>query len=113
MPLRPDLDNMRDLLKARPITLDNLPPEIASNWRAAGRKVRVTVAPTGDPDDNENIRAFARAVLAVDPTATGGPISILESGRTVVRRSWRPAGGRWRRSPSCCGSRYAGSATCC
>src|SRR6516164_544860 len=40
--------------------------------------------PSGDPDDNENIRAFARAVLAGEPTATGGPISILESGRTVV-----------------------------
>jgi uncharacterized protein len=84
VPLRLDLDNMRDLLKAMPITLDNLPDEIASNWRAADGKVRVAAAPTGDPDDNENIRAFARAVLAVDQAATGGPISILESGRTIV-----------------------------
>jgi uncharacterized protein len=84
VPLRLDLDNMRDLLKAMPITLDNLPDEIASNWRAADGKVRVAAAPTGDPDDNENIRAFARAVLAVDRAATGGPISILESGRTIV-----------------------------
>jgi hypothetical protein len=84
VPLRLDLDNMRDLLKAMPITLDNLPDEIASNWRAADGKVRVAAAPAGDPDDNENIRAFARAVLAVDQAATGGPISILESGRTIV-----------------------------
>jgi hopanoid biosynthesis associated RND transporter like protein HpnN len=84
VPLRLDLDNMRDLLKAMPITLDNLPDEIASNWRAADGKVRVAAAPTGDPDDNENIRAFARTVLAVDQAATGGPISILESGRTIV-----------------------------
>ncbi len=84
VPLRLDLDNMRDLLKAMPITLDNLPDEIARSWRAADGKIRVAAAPTGDPDDNENIRAFARAVLAVDPAATGGPISILESGRTIV-----------------------------
>jgi uncharacterized protein len=84
VPLRLDLDNMRDLLKAMPITLDNLPQEIAGNWRAADGRIRVTVAPAGDPDDNENIRAFARAVLAVDQGATGGPISILESGRTIV-----------------------------
>ena len=41
--------------------------------------------PKGDPDDNENIRAFARAVLAVERDAIGGPISILESGDTIVR----------------------------
>jgi uncharacterized protein len=84
VPLKLDLDDMRDLLKAKPITLDNLPEEITRNWRAADGRVRVEVTPTGDPDDNENIRAFARAVLALEPDATGGPISILESGRTIV-----------------------------
>jgi uncharacterized protein len=84
VPLKLDLDDMRDLLKAMPITLDNLPGEITRSWRATDGRVRVEVAPSGDPDDNENIRAFARAVLALEPTATGGPISILESGRTVV-----------------------------
>ena len=84
VPLKLDLDDMRDLLKAKPITLDNLPEEITSNWRSADGRVRVEVTPTGDPDDNENIRAFARAVLALEPGATGGPISILESGRTIV-----------------------------
>jgi uncharacterized protein len=84
VPLKLDLDDMRDLLKAKPITLDNLPEEITNNWRTADGRVRVEVTPTGDPDDNENIRAFARAVLALEPDATGGPISILESGRTIV-----------------------------
>jgi uncharacterized protein len=84
MPLKLDLDDMRELLKAKPITIDNLPEEIAGNWRAADCRIRLEATPTGDPDDNENIRAFARAVLALDPNATGGPISILESGRTIV-----------------------------
>jgi hypothetical protein len=84
VPLKLDLDDMRDLLKAKPITLDNLPEEITNNWRTADGRVRVEVTPTGDPDDNENIRGFARAVLALEPDATGGPISILESGRTIV-----------------------------
>jgi hypothetical protein len=30
------------------------------------------------------LRQFARAILAVKPTASGGPIAILESGRTVI-----------------------------
>jgi hypothetical protein len=47
-------------------------------------RVRVEALPKGDPNDNETLREFARAVLAVAPTATGGPISILESGRTII-----------------------------
>ena len=31
------------------------------------------------------MRRFASAVLAVEPSATEGPITILEAGRTVVR----------------------------
>jgi predicted RND superfamily exporter protein len=65
--------------------MDNLPAEITRSWHAADGKIRVEVLPKGDPDDNENIRAFARAVLAVAPEASGGPISILESGNTIVR----------------------------
>ena len=31
------------------------------------------------------MREFAHAVLAAAPTASGGPISIVESGSTVIR----------------------------
>jgi hypothetical protein len=84
VPLKLDLDDIRNLLKAMPITTRQPAPGDRPHWRAADGQVRVEVALTGDPDDNENIRAFARAVLALEPGATGGPISILESGRTIV-----------------------------
>ena len=48
-------------------------------------RARVSVAPKGDPSDNEQMRHFARTVLAVEPTAIEGPISVLEAGDTVVR----------------------------
>jgi uncharacterized protein len=57
---------------------------LAGNWIKPDGRARVQVYPKGDPDDNEVLRQFARAVLAVEPTASGGPISILESGRTVI-----------------------------
>src|SRR4029078_7972883 len=38
-----------------------------------------------DRKNTETLRQFARAVRAVEPDATGGPISILESGDTIVR----------------------------
>jgi uncharacterized protein len=84
-PLLTALEELKASLQAQPITLDNLPRELVSEWVTSDGRARVEVSPAGDPNDNETLRAFARAVLAVAPTATGGPISILESGHTIVR----------------------------
>ena len=54
------------------------------DWVTADGRVRVDVMPKGDPNDTEVLRAFARAVLAVYPNATGTPISILKAGETVI-----------------------------
>jgi len=84
-PLKTALEDLRDLLDAQPVSLKTLPGEITSDWQTADGRARVEVLPKGDPNDNETLRTFARAVLAVEPTAIGGPISILESGTTIVR----------------------------
>jgi hopanoid biosynthesis associated RND transporter like protein HpnN len=84
-PLKVVLGELRDLLQARTITQDNLPPEIVREWVNPDGHARVEVLPKGDPNDNEVLRTFARSVLAVYPNATGGPISILQSGETIVR----------------------------
>src|ERR1700691_5805867 len=47
--------------------------------------MRVEAEPRGDPNDNETLRKFAAAVLAAEPTAIGGPVSILKSGETIVK----------------------------
>lgn len=85
VPIRNDLENFRNLMQAKRISIGNLPPEIINDWRSKAGDIRVQAVPKGDPDDNENMRKFARAVLAVEPNAIGGPVSILESGDTVVR----------------------------
>jgi len=79
------LAQIRSALKAETVTLENLPPEIVSDWIAADGRARVEVAPKGDGNDNANLRRFASAVLAVEPEATGVPILIQESAKTVVR----------------------------
>ena len=53
-------------------------------WKAKDGLMRVEALPKGDPNDNDNLRRFASAVLAAEPTAIGGPVSILKSGDTVV-----------------------------
>jgi uncharacterized protein len=84
-PLVQDLADLRTSLQAKAVTRDSIPPEIAREWVASDGHARVEAAMKGDPNDNEAIRAFARAVLATAPTATGEAIGILESGSTIVR----------------------------
>jgi hypothetical protein len=84
VPLKLDIANLRDLLKAMPVTLDNLPVGLSHTWLSGGGQARIEVVPSGDADNSVTMRKFADAVLAIDPDATGGPISILESGRTVI-----------------------------
>lgn len=79
------LVQIRSALKAEPVTLENLPPEIIADWITADGRARVEIGPKGDGNDNANLRRFASAVLAVAPEATGVPILIQESARTVVR----------------------------
>jgi uncharacterized protein len=83
-PLKITLDQLRKAMQAQPITLENLPPELVSAWKAKDGLMRVEVLPKGDANDNDNLRRFASAVLAAEPTAIGGPVSILKSGDTIV-----------------------------
>jgi hopanoid biosynthesis associated RND transporter like protein HpnN len=83
-PLKTALDELRNWLQAKPITRESIPSEIVRDWVTPDGRARVEALPKGDPNNNETLRAFARAVLAVEPRAVGGPIGILESGDTIV-----------------------------
>lgn len=82
--LKTALGDLRGLLSAQQVTLDNLPSDLKRDWIASDGRARVQVTPKGDPNDNEVLRAFAQAVLVVVPNAVAGPISILEASRTIV-----------------------------
>jgi uncharacterized protein len=84
-PLQVVLDQLRSSLQAQPVSLKTLPSDIVSAWKAKDGLMRVEALPRGDPNDNDNLRKFANAVLVAEPTAIGGPVSILKSGDTVVR----------------------------
>ncbi len=83
-PLQIALGDLRNYLQATSFDLQELPADLRKQWVAQDGSSRVEVSPKGDPNDNDTLRAFAKAVLAKYPTAVGGPISILESGNTVV-----------------------------
>ncbi len=83
-PLNTMLAQLRDVLLAQPVTLKTLPPDMVRDWTAADGRARVQVFPSGNPDDNANLRRFSKAVMAVAPDATGAAISIQQSGNTIV-----------------------------
>jgi hypothetical protein len=84
-PLKVELNQLRNSLEAEPVSLETLPPGLVSSWKTKDGLERVEALPRGDPNDNETLRKFAAAVLAAEPNAIGGPVSILKSGDTVVK----------------------------
>jgi len=85
VPLKVDLADLREGLKATTVTRANLPGWLVENWVASGDRARVEIAPKGDSNDDAVMRDFARAVLAAAPTATGQGISTLEWGDAIVK----------------------------
>jgi len=85
VPLKIMIEQLKLLLQAQPVSLQTLPKDLIRSWQTPEGVTRVEALPKGDPDDNDTLRRFAAAVLAAEPNAIGGPVSILKSGETVVK----------------------------
>src|SRR6202035_2367831 len=83
-PLQIVLAQLKMSLQAEPVTEKTLPSDLVNAWKTKDGLQRVEALPRGDPNDNDNLRRFANAVLTAEPNAIGGPVSILKSGDTVV-----------------------------
>jgi hopanoid biosynthesis associated RND transporter like protein HpnN len=86
------LGQLRAAVQARPVTLADLPDEVKRDWVASDGRARIEVFPKGDANDNATLRRFVAAVREIAPEATGAPVSIQESGRTIGR-AFAQAGG--------------------
>ncbi|HXZ07243.1 MAG TPA: MMPL family transporter, partial [Paraburkholderia sp.] len=95
-PLRIALAQLTALLQPSPITRENLPPAISSNWVSHDGEALVDVSPKVppgvDPGDDVMLRRFAQAVKKAEPGAIGGPISILHSADTIITAFMQAAG---------------------
>jgi predicted RND superfamily exporter protein len=79
------LGQLRSAMQASPVTLESLPDEVRRDWIASDGRARIEVFPKGDANDNQTLRRFVAAVTLLAPEATGAPVSIQESSRTIVR----------------------------
>jgi len=91
-PLQIDLDDIGQSLTAAPVARDQLPADLGRDWIAPDGRARIEIWPKGNANDNATIGRFARAVLAVQPTATGEAIGSTEWGKTIVQAFAEAAG---------------------
>jgi hopanoid biosynthesis associated RND transporter like protein HpnN len=77
------LNQLRGLLQAAPVTLQNLPTDLVQDWITKDGRARIQLVPSGDSNDNATLQRFTTAVRAVAPDAMGVPISIQEASRTI------------------------------
>jgi hopanoid biosynthesis associated RND transporter like protein HpnN len=82
--LKTMLAQVSESLKAAPVTLQNMPADLRHDWVAPDGTARIQVFPKDTSNDPAALSAFSNQVLSVAPQATGAPISIRESGKTIV-----------------------------
>ncbi|MBV9017332.1 MAG: MMPL family transporter [Alphaproteobacteria bacterium] len=79
------LNGLRQMTKAKPLTLDNLPPGLREGWITPDGRARIEVFPRGDARDHRVLEDFVAAVHSVAPDATGTPVTIQEAGRLISK----------------------------
>jgi uncharacterized protein len=81
----PMIADIRKALSVKRIAIDTLPEDILRDWVSPSGLYRVEVSPKGDSNDLAVMKDFGRAVQKVAPSASGGPIIVVEAGETIVR----------------------------
>src|SRR6516225_5691602 len=85
-----ELDELREALGARPVSLHTIPSEIARDWILPDGRVRVQVVPYPSAGSTTGLREFVAAVTAIAPDA-GGPAVTIEATSATIIGSFRSA----------------------
>ncbi len=73
-----------EALDAKPVTLNDLPPDFKRSWITRDGQYRIQIYPNFAKPTQKNLIDFVRAVRRVAPEASGPPISIYESSRLII-----------------------------
>ncbi|MFA5040617.1 MAG: MMPL family transporter [Bdellovibrionales bacterium] len=88
LPMQAKMSELIDYLAAKPVTLADIPQELRRDWIAPDGQRLIEVFPKrgadNNPRDPDMLNRFIDAVQKVTPLASGTPVSIRESGRTIV-----------------------------
>jgi hopanoid biosynthesis associated RND transporter like protein HpnN len=78
------LDHLRLVLSAEPVTLSSIPADFARDWVLPDGRARVQVNPTPDSHTPKGLREFVRQVTAIAPDAGGSAVTIAATSDTIV-----------------------------
>ena len=78
------LDALRTALEAGPVTLADLPPDLARDWRAPDGRLRLQVAAKPEAHHGAGLHDFVAQVRGVAPQAGGSAVTIVETAATIV-----------------------------
>jgi hypothetical protein len=78
------LDSIKQSLSAETISTDTITDDLRRDWITPDGQALIEVYPKGNARDYKTLIAFTDAVRQIAPDATGAPISIQESARTVT-----------------------------
>ena len=82
--LKTMLKQLDGALHPMAVRFETLPRELKRDWISPDGQYRVEANPSNPATDTKTLRYFTRSVLSVVPDATGTPVVIFESARTIV-----------------------------
>ena len=78
------LEALRTALGAQPVTLKDVPPDIARDWLLPDGRARVQAVPKAAAQSPAGLREFVAEVRAVAPDAGGSAVTIEATSNTIV-----------------------------
>jgi len=85
------IERLRTALQAAPVTLADIPPEIARDWLLPDGRVRVQIAAKPDAANAEGLHRFVDQVAAIVPNAGGPAPTIVATAQTIISAFERAA----------------------
>jgi hopanoid biosynthesis associated RND transporter like protein HpnN len=79
-----ELDQLRQALAARPVSLQTIPSDLARDWMLPDGRARVQVVPKPLGGSTVGLREFVAAVTAIAPDAGGPAVTIQATSATIV-----------------------------
>jgi hypothetical protein len=78
------LDQLRTVLNAEPVTAGSIPPDVARDWLLPDGRARVQVVSTPEARSSQGLAEFVSQVTGIAPNAGGSAVTIEATSATIV-----------------------------
>ena len=87
-----ELDQLRLMLQAGPVTIKDIPHDIADDYLLPDGRALVEVHPKGMMNSSGALHRFVASLQKIDPDMAGSAVDIVESARSIVMAFEQAAG---------------------